>query len=198
MTTKKVGIYVRVSTTEQTTENQVRELQAHSQRQGFEIFKVYADEGISGSVSDRPALGNMLKDARQGKFEILMVWKIDRVARSISHLLEVLADLKGCGVGFVSLTEGINTETAQGRMLASFLGAIAEFEKELIIDRVRSGMARARANGVKVGRPRVGFDVQKAIELKEAGSSWSQVAKVVGASSATIRRVVTPLLKRVA
>ncbi|HMO41502.1 MAG TPA: recombinase family protein [Saprospiraceae bacterium] len=198
MTTKKVGIYVRVSTSEQTTENQVRELQAHCQRQGMDVFKVYADEGISGSVSDRPALNHMLQDARQGKFEVLMVWKIDRVARSISHLLEVLADLKAHGIGFVSLTEGINTETAQGRMLASFLGAIAEFEKELIIERVRSGMARARAAGVKVGRPRKGFDVQQAISLKEDGSSWSQVAKAVGASSATVRRVITPLLKRAA
>lgn len=198
MTIKKVAIYVRVSTVEQTTENQVRELQAHCQRQGYEVFKVYADEGISGSISDRPALGNMLNDARMGKFEVLLVWKIDRVARSISHLLEVLADLKGCGVGFVSLTEGINTETAQGRMLASFLGAIAEFEKELIVERVRSGMARARAAGVKVGRPRRGFDVQRAINLKDEGSSWSQVAKAVGASSATVRRVITPLLKRAA
>ena len=116
---------------------------------------------------------------------------------SISHLLEVLTELKGLGIGFVSLTEAINTETAQGRMIANFLGSIAEFERELVVERVKSGMARASAAGVRIGRPRAGFDVAEAIRQKQAGQSWSQVAKAVGASSATVRRIVTPLLKRV-
>ena len=197
MKTQKVGVYVRVSTAGQTVENQERELLAHCDRQGWTVFKVYRDEGFSGSLADRPALNELMADARQGRFDFLLTWKIDRVARSISHLLEVLSDMRSLGVGFMSLTEGINTETAQGRMLASFLGAIAEFEKELVVERVRSGMARAKANGVRVGRPRAGFDVSEAIRLKQGGQSWSQVAKVVGASSATVRRVVTPLLKRV-
>ena len=197
-TGKSVAVYVRVSTSGQSVQNQERELTAHCQRQGWIVYKVYRDEGVSGSVSDRRALNDLMADARQGKFEILLVWKIDRLARSIAHLIETLAELKGLGVGFVSLTEAINTETAQGRMLCSFLGAIAEFERELIVERVRSGMARAQANGVRVGRPRAGFDVSQAIRLKGEGQSWSQVAKSVGASSATVRRVVTPLLKRVA
>ena len=178
-------------------ENQERELLAHCQRQGWQVFKVYRDEGFSGAVADRPGLKEMLADARQGRFNLLVVWKIDRLARSISHLLEVLTELKGLGIGFVSLTEAINTETAQGRMIANFLGSIAEFERELVVERVKSGMARASAAGVRIGRPRAGFDVAEAIRQKQAGQSWSQVAKAVGASSATVRRIVTPLLKRV-
>ncbi len=197
MKTQKVAIYVRVSTSGQTVENQERELTAHCQRQGWQVFKVYRDEGFSGAVADRPALKEMMADARLGKFNLLVVWKIDRLARSISHLLEVLTELKGLGIGFVSLTEAINTETAQGRMIANFLGSIAEFERELVVERVRSGMDRAKAAGVRIGRPRAGFDVNEAIRLKQDGQSWSQVAKSVGASSATVRRIVTPLLKRV-
>lgn len=196
MKTQKVAIYVRVSTSGQTVENQERELTAHCQRQGWVVYKIYRDEGFSGAVADRPALKEMMADARLGKFNLLVVWKIDRLARSISHLLEVLTELKSLGIGFVSLTEAINTETAQGRMIANFLGSIAEFERELVVERVRSGMARAKAAGVRIGRPRAGFDVNEAIRLKQDGQSWSQVAKAVGASSATIRRVVTPLLKR--
>ena len=197
MKTQKVAIYVRVSTSGQTVENQERELLAHCQRQGWQVFKVYRDEGFSGAVADRPALKEMMADARLGRFNLLVVWKIDRLARSISHLLEVLTELKGLGIGFVSLTEAINTETAQGRMIANFLGSIAEFERELVVERIKCGMARASAAGVRIGRPRAGFDVNEAIRLKQDGQSWSQVAKSVGASSATVRRIVTPLLKRV-
>ena len=197
MKTQKVAIYVRVSTSGQTVENQERELLAHCQRQGWQVYKVYRDEGFSGAVADRPALKEMMADARQSQFDSLLIWKIDRLARSIAHLIETLAELKGLGVGFISLTEAINTETAQGRMLCSFLGAIGEFEREMTIARVKSGMARASAAGVRIGRPRAGFDVNEAIRLKQDGQSWSQVAKSVGASSATVRRIVTPLLKRV-
>lgn len=197
MKTQKVAVYVRVSTSGQTVENQERELLAHCQRQGWQVFKVYRDEGFSGAVADRPALKEMLADARQSRFDSLLIWKIDRLARSIAHLIETLAELTGLGVGFISLTETINTETAQGRMLCSFLGAIGEFEREMTIARVKSGMARAAAAGVRIGRPRTGFDVNEAIRLKQDGQSWSQVAKAVGASSATVRRIVTPLLKRV-
>ena len=196
MKTQKVAIYVRVSTSGQTVENQERELLAHCQRQGWQVFKVYRDEGFSGAVAERPALKEMMAAARQGRFDLVACWKIDRIARSISHLIEVLSELKGLGIGFISLTEAINTGTAQGRMLCSFLGAIGEFERELTIERVRSGMARAKAAGVRIGRPRVGFDVNEALRLKRAGFSWAQISTELGASSATIRRGVTPLLKR--
>ena len=195
MKTQKVAIYVRVSTSGQTVENQERELVAHCQRQGWQVFKVYRDKGFSGAVADRPALKEMMTDARLGKFNLLVVWKIDRLARSISHLLEVLTELKGLGIGFVSLTEAINTETAQGRMIANFLGSIAEFERELVVERVKSGMARARANGVKIGRPRTAFDYAKAVELKKQGLGYKAIAKALSVPRTTVYRVLKGIPK---
>ncbi len=192
---KKVALYCRVSTDSQTTENQRRELEAFCERQGWVIYRVYEDKGISGTQHDRPALDEMLKDANAGRFHCLVTWKTDRIARSVVHLLEILTTLRSKNIGFVSVTEAINTESAQGRMLLHFLGAISEFERELCVERVKSGLARAKASGTKLGRPRVGFDVNAAIKMKQDGSSWAQVAKALGVSSATVRRIVTPLLK---
>ena len=195
MKTQTVAIYVRVSTGSQTVENQERELLAHCQRQGWQVYRVYRDEGYSGAVAVRPALTEMLNDARLGRFNILVVWKIDRLARSISHLLEVLTELKGLGIGFVSLTEAINTETAQGRMLCSFLAAIAEFERELIVERVRSGMARAKANNVKIGRPRTAFDYAKAAELRKQGLGYKAIARALSVPRTTVYRVLRGIPK---
>ena len=195
MKTQKVAIYVRVSTSGQTVENQERELLAHCQRQGWQVFEIYRDEGFSGAVAERPALRAMMADARLGRFNLLVVWKIDRLARSISHLLEVLTELKGLGIGFVSLTEAINTETAQGRMLCSFLAAIAEFERELVVERVRSGMARAKANGVKIGRPRTAFDYAKAAELRKQGLGYKAIARALSVPRTTVYRVLRSIPK---
>lgn len=195
MKTQTVAIYVRVSTGSQTVENQERELLAHCQRQGWQVYRVYRDEGYSGAVAVRPALTEMLNDARLGRFNILVVWKIDRLARSISHLLEVLTELKGLGIGFVNLTEAINTETAQGRMLCSFLAAIAEFERELIVERVRSGMARAKANNVKIGRPRTAFDYAKAAELRKQGLGYKAIARALSVPRTTVYRVLRGIPK---
>ena len=195
MKTQKVAIYVRVSTSGQTVENQERELTAHCQRQGWQVFKVYRDEGFSGAVADRPALKEMMNDARLGRFNLLVVWKIDRLARSISHLLEVLTELKGLGIGFVSLTEAINTETAQGRMIANFLGSIAEFERELVVERVRAGMARAKANNVKIGRPRTAFDYAKAVELRKQGLGYKAIARALSVPRTTVYRVLKGIPK---
>ena len=192
---KKVALYLRVSTNQQTVENQRLELDKWCERQGWQIVKTYNDTGISGAKSDRPALNEMLQDAAKGKFAVLVVWKIDRLARSTTDLLNILMTLKNHGVDFCSTTQAIDTTTSYGKMVMTFLGAIAEFERDTIIERVNAGLSRARANGVKLGRPRVGFDVNQAIKMKQAGSSWTDVAKDLHISSATVRRIVTPLLK---
>ena len=192
---KKVALYLRVSTSSQTCENQKRELDAYCQRQGWVIAKVYEDSGYSGSKSDRPALNAMLADATFGKFAVLVVWKIDRLARSTSDLLNILMTLKSHGVDFCSTTQAIDTTTSYGKMVMTFLGAIAEFERDTIIERVKSGIERAKANGVKLGRPRTGFDVHRALQMKQGGSSWGDIAKELKVSSATLRRGLTPLLK---
>ena len=192
---KKVALYLRVSTTSQTCENQRRELETYCQRQGWVIAKVYEDSGFSGSKSDRPALNEMLTDAAKSKFAVLVVWKIDRLARSTSDLLNILLTLKNYGVDFCSTTQAIDTTTSYGKMVLTFLGAIAEFERDTIIERVKSGIERAKANGVKLGRPRIGFDVNQALQMKRGGSSWGIMAKELKVSSATLRRSLTPLLK---
>ena len=137
----------------------------------------------------------MLSDAQRGKFDVLVVWKIDRLARSVSHLLEILNLLRGSHVDFCASTQGIDTTTAHGRMVFTFLAAIGEFERELIVERVASGIARAKSNGVRFGRPRVGFDIQQALKLRQGGLSWGKLAKRTGVSSATLRRAIYPLLK---
>jgi len=192
---KKVAIYLRVSTSSQTVESQRLELEAYCQRQGWVITQTYEDAGISGTKYDRPALQQMLKDSAKGKFEILVIFKIDRLARSTSDLLNILQQLKSNGVDFISTTQSIDTTTSMGKMVLTFLGAIAEFERETIVERINSGISRAKAEGVRFGRPRAGFDVNKALELKRNGKSWNQIAKSTGVSKATVRRTLTPLFK---
>ena len=193
MKPKRAGLYLRVSTAGQTTENQAIALRQYCERQGWEITKVYEDQAISGTQHDRPSLNAMLADAQRGEFDVVVVWKIDRLARSTAHLLEILNLLRASHVDFCSSTQGIDTTTAHGRMVFTFLGAIAEFERELITERVTAGIARAKQEGVQFGRPRVGFDINKAIELRKEGLSWGQLAKRIGVSSATLRRVIPPL-----
>jgi DNA invertase Pin-like site-specific DNA recombinase len=193
---KKVAVYLRVSTATQTVENQRLELEAYCQRMGWVVTQTYEDSGISGTKYDRPALQKMLKDAAKGKFDVLMVWKIDRLARSTSDLLSILQQLKALGVDFISTTQSIDTTSSMGKMVLTFLGAIAEFERDTIVERVKCGIQRAKSEGVQLGRPRVGFDVNRVLAMKSEGYSWKQISKELKVSSATIRRMATPLLPK--
>jgi DNA invertase Pin-like site-specific DNA recombinase len=192
---KKVALYLRVSTNQQTCENQRLELEKYCERQGWNIVKVYEDSGFSGSKSDRPALNEMMGDAAKGRFQVVVVWKIDRLARSTADLLNILLTLKNSGVDFCSTTQAIDTTTSYGRMVMTFLGAIAGFERETIVERVRSGLERARANGVKLGRPRVGFDVGKALQMRDEGLGYKQIAKALGIPRTTIYRTLGAIPK---
>lgn len=192
---KKVALYIRVSTSQQTVENQRLELDKYCERQGWQIAKVYEDSGFSGSKSDRPALNEMLRDSGKGRFQVVVCWKIDRLARSTADLLNILLTLKNHGVDFCSTTQAIDTTTSYGRMVMTFLGAIAEFERETIVERVRSGLDRAKANGVKLGRPRVGFDVGKALQMREEGLGYKQIAKALGIPRTTIYRTLGAIPK---
>jgi len=184
---KKVSLYIRVSTASQTTENQRRELEQYVSRQGWKVGKVFDDSGFSGSTSDRPALNQLMQDVRAGKAgDIVCVWKIDRLARSTSHLLSILNELKNAGVDFVSTTQAIDTTTSYGKMVLTFLGAISEFERDTIIERVKCGISRARANGVKLGRPRVAVDLKTALRLRQDGLGYKQIAKVMNVPRSTL------------
>ncbi len=185
---KRVALYLRVSTNQQTVENQRRELDKYCERQGWQIVKIYEDSGISGSKRDRPALDQMLQAAAKGSFSVVVVWKIDRLARSVVDLLNILLTLKNYGVDFCSTTQAIDTTTSYGKMVMTFLGAIAEFERDTIIERVKAGIERAKANGVKLGRPRVGFDIGKALELKQQGLGVRRIAAELGMNYGTVYR----------
>lgn len=192
----KTAAYLRVSTTEQTTDNQKNSIENYCNANSWKFPRYYVDEGISGAKHSRPALDQLKKDIKANKVDTLIVWKFDRLARSTSHLLEVLELLQRSQCDFVSVTESVDTTTAAGKMILVFISAVAEFERSLIAERVKAGLDRAKANGTKLGRPRVGFDVNEAITLKQSGLSWSQLAKRMNVSSATLRRVVPPLLKK--
>jgi DNA invertase Pin-like site-specific DNA recombinase len=149
----KVAIYTRVSVGGvQTVENQVIELRRYVEARGWTIFKEYADEGVSGSKDRRPALDQLVADAKRRRFDALVCWRLDRLGRNLRHLILLLDELEAVGVAFVSLSEGIDATTPAGRLQLHVLGAIAEFERARIQERVRAGLARARAQGMRLGR----------------------------------------------
>lgn len=178
---KKVCLYCRVSTTHQTSENQLRELRAVAERMGYEIVSEFIDNGISGSKSrkDRPALDEMMKLATQRKFEMVMCWSIDRLGRSLQHLVEILNELQSMKIDLFFMQQGMDTTTPSGRMIFSVFGAIGEFERNLIRERVIAGQQRAKASGVHIGRPtKMNDGMRSAIKaMHENGMSIRQIAK---------------------
>ncbi len=187
---KRAAIYLRVSTSEQTTENQKLAIENYCKVQNWKISKVYDDSGISGAKDDRPGLNQLKKDCTKKAFDVVIVHRFDRMARSTSHLLECLNLFQRYNVEFVSVSEAIDTSTSVGRMVYSFLAAIAEFERNLIKERVKAGIDRAQKTGIHCGRPRKGFDINKALELKRQGMGYKQIAKQFTVSHMTIYRYI--------
>jgi DNA invertase Pin-like site-specific DNA recombinase len=188
----RAGIYARVSTTDQHCENQLVELRRYCEARGWAITKEFVDHGVSGAKERRPALDDLVKDAKRRRFDVLVVWRLDRLGRSLRHLILLLDDLQATGVAFVSLSEGIDATTPAGRLQLHVLGAIAEFERERIKERVVAGMARARAQGKHVGRP--SNRVTDADLLAVAHLSVRDAACRLGVSKSLIasrRRIVT-------
>lgn len=195
--TKKVCCYCRVSTSEQSIGSQLEAIKKYCQNQEWEISKVFKDEGISGAKEDRPSLNQLKKDCLNQKrgWTAVVVFRFDRMARSTQHLLECLTLFQKHKIDFISINEGIDTSTSVGKMVFTFLAGIAEFERAIIQERVKSGLERAKGQGVRLGRPRIGFDVNEALKLKREGLSWKQLSKRIGVSSPTLRRILPPLLK---
>ena len=153
MKTKRAAIYVRVSSGEQNTEPQERSLRAYVQRRGWKVQKIYRDQGVSGATSKRPALNELLRDCRRGSVDVLVVWKFDRFARSLNALISGLEFCRSLGIDFVSVTEAVDTSLPAGELVFQMICAVAQFERSLIAERVKSGLANARANGKALGRP---------------------------------------------
>jgi DNA invertase Pin-like site-specific DNA recombinase len=181
----RAAIYARVSTLDQEPENQLRDLREYCARRGWQI-REYVDHGVSGAKERRPSLDGLIRDARRRRFDAVVVWRLDRLGRNLKHLITTLDEFSALGVGFVSLGEGIDATTAAGRLQMAVLGAIAQFERERIVERVRAGLARARAQGKTLGRPRQ--NLSETLLSPVRGLSVRAAAARLGVSPATAHR----------
>jgi DNA invertase Pin-like site-specific DNA recombinase len=185
MATIKAAIYARVSNVDQEPENQLQELRRYVAARGW-TFVEYVDRGISGAKDRRPALDELVADAKRRRFDVVVAWRLDRLGRSLKHLISLLDDLHALGVAFVSLAEGIDATTPAGRLQMHLLGAIAEFERGRIVERVRAGLARARASGTRLGRRPC--DLEDGQLARVEGLSVREAAKVLGVSYSVVQR----------
>jgi DNA invertase Pin-like site-specific DNA recombinase len=190
--TTRVAIYGRVSTTNhgQDVGLQTRELEQFAQARGWRLVDSYLDLGISGSKDKRPELDRLMADAHRRKFDVVIVWKFDRFARSVSHLLRALETFNSLGIAFVSLSEQMDTTTPTGKMVFTVLGAVAELERSLIVERVRAGLRNARAKGKMLGRPRVAVDAARIGRLHAQGHSLREIASELGYSRSLVHKTL--------
>jgi DNA invertase Pin-like site-specific DNA recombinase len=159
---------------------QLLELREYCERRGWQIVCEYCDVGISGTKEKRPELDKLLADARRRRSDTVIVWKFDRFARSVSHLLRALENFQALGIEFVSLTEGVDTSTPTGKIVFTVLGAVAELERSLICERVRAGLRNARAKGKRLGRPKVALDPARIAALRKSGLGWKKISRELG------------------
>jgi DNA invertase Pin-like site-specific DNA recombinase len=186
----RAAIYARVSTTNhgQDVTLQTRELEQFALARGWQVVGQYLDAGVSGAKDSRPELNRLMADAHRRKFDVVVVWKFDRFARSVSHLLRALETFNALGIAFVSLSESLDTSTPAGKMVFTVLGAVAELERSLIAERVRAGLRNARANGKTLGRPRTVVDATTVGRLRSEGASWRAIANQLGVGVGIVYR----------
>jgi DNA invertase Pin-like site-specific DNA recombinase len=190
-----VALYARVSTADkgQDPQMQLRELREYCDRRGWTVTGEYVDVGVSGAKDSRPELNRLMADANRRKFDAVVVWRFDRFARSVSHLLRALETFRSLGIEFVSYSEAIDTSTPVGKMTFTVLGAVAELERSLIVERVRAGVRNARAKGKKLGRPKVAVDQAKIASLRSTGASWRAISTELGVSLGTLHRLCSKI-----
>ena len=186
---KRAALYLRVSTVDQHPETQGYDLRQMAAQRGYEITQEYTDR-ISGVKARRPALDDLMRDARRGRFDIVLVWACDRIARSTRHFLEVLDELNRFGIEFVSFREQIDTGGPLGRAIVVIIGVVAELERNLIIERVRAGMRRAKLEGRHIGRQPLDIDREAILRDRQLGMSLRQIATAHRVSRATVHRVI--------
>jgi DNA invertase Pin-like site-specific DNA recombinase len=205
---KRVALYARVSTSKcekcgnrrtahdtkdheykgQDPEVQLRELREYVEVRGWEITEVYTDS-VTGSRDSRPGLNRLMADAGRRCFDVIVVWRFDRFARSVSHLLRALEQFHALGIDFVSLSESVDTGTPTGKMVFTVLGAVAELERSLIVERVRAGLRNARAKGKRLGRPRIFVSQNRLDALRDSGASWRAISQELGVGVGTAHRI---------
>jgi DNA invertase Pin-like site-specific DNA recombinase len=192
----RVAIYARVSTNNaQDPSMQTRELREYCQRRGWAIEGEYVDAGVSGAKERRPHLDALLAACRKRRVDAVVVYRYDRFARSLRQLVNALEEFRSLGIEFISLHEGVDTSTPNGRLVFGIFASIAEFERELIRDRVKSGIAAARSKGKRLGRPMVTVDAARIAALRDSGATWSAITRQLGLSAGTAKRAYYKLSK---
>ena len=186
---KTVAIYARVSTDKQKVDTQLNELRQFVARSGWITHREYIDQSFTGASTNRPAFLEMMEEARKRKFNVLVVWKLDRLSRSLKDLINTLDELGSLGIDFVSYDNNLDTSTPTGKLVFQIVGAVAEFEKDIIKERVIAGLANARLKGKRLGRPPVADELyEKAKELREQGLSFRKIGRQLGLDEGTIRK----------
>jgi DNA invertase Pin-like site-specific DNA recombinase len=187
----RVAIYARVSTANngQDPTMQTRELKEYCERRGWTVTSEYVDVGISGTKEKRPELDRLMADAHRRRFDVVSVWRFDRMARSVSHLLRVLETFRALGIEFVSLNEQVDASTPMGKMVFTVLAAVAELERSLIVERVKAGLRNARSKGKTLGRPKRVVDLGRIEVLRAQGVGWKRIAAEMGVGVGTIYRI---------
>lgn len=194
---KRVAIYARVSTADQTCENQLRELREAASRHGWQIVREYVDHGISGSKGKegRPEFNSLHQGIARKEFDMVLAWSVDRLGRSLKDLIEFLQQIHAKGIGLYLHQQGLDTSTPAGKALFGMMGVFAEFERAMIQERVKSGIQRAKANGTRLGRPPLSEDRPKVhreiLSLRQEGLGMNRIAKRLGVSSKTVWKVLT-------
>jgi len=189
--TPRVAIYARVSTTDQSTDSQLLDLRRYVSDRGWHIFKEYCDNGISGTKDNRPALNQLMDDAKKRRFGAVLVWRFDRFARSTKHLILALEEFRNLGIDFVSYQENIDTSSPLGSAIFTIISAVAQLERDIIAERVKAGLRRARDRGKRLGRPQgTALDIEAASRLRREGMGLRQIAKKLRSSKTTVARVL--------
>jgi len=186
----RVAIYARVSTSDQTAENQLIDLRRFAQGRNWEIYREFVDEGFSGKLESRPELDQLMDAARKRLIDVVLVWKFDRFARSLKHLVLALEELQSLKINFVSYQENTDTTTSMGTFFFQIVAALSQLERSMCIDRVLAGMRRAKAQGKHIGRPPANIDVARALELKAKGISLREIGRFLGVSHAKVHAVI--------
>ena len=191
----RVAIYARVSTSDQSTESQLLDLRRYVRERSWHIFNEFCDNGISGTTDSRPALNELMNDAKKRRFDTVLVWRFDRFARSTKHLILAFEEFRNLGIDFVSYQENIDTSSPLGSAIFTIISAVAQLERDIIAERVKAGLRRARENGKKLGRP-VGSVLhnqytERAKELHGEGLSLRSIAGQLGISKSTVQRLIS-------
>ena len=187
---KRIAVYARVSTSDQSTESQLLDLRRYVRERGWDIFKEYVDEGISGTKDSRPALNELMNDAKKRRLDVVLVWRFDRFARSVKHLIMALEEFKNLSIDFVSFQENIDTSSPLGSAIFTIISAVSQLERDIIAERVKAGLRRAVSSGKQLGRPRASIDLEKLNRLHSEGRSHRQIAAKLGLSHTTVGRVL--------